>query len=887
MRRLLIALIVSCVAAQAYAYTNIIVDEGFSDAVATCTSIQDGAWSASTTWNCNREPLASDWVKIAHAVTISGDRTAWTVYVASTGSLTCNGAGSLTFSDTAPEATTRFYTGLLVLGASSCVRSSKTPWARTTAGIANGATAITVDACAGWVMGDRIVIGDTREAADLGDYAHTIWFPEVRTISAIASCVITLSSATGHAYTTARDHAGVVERTVPVGNLTRDFVFKSTTSATSRGHILFNADAVIDWEYVAVQDMGRTTLATLDNTTNHIGRYPLHLHHLNSAALVKGVVVERSLKWAYTVHASNGSTLQDNIAYDALGWGFGTEDGTETDNIFQGNLAILIDGPFQSFSSGGSGISPENGTNGDGFWLQGPYNQLIGNVAMNAQEDCFQIWDFVAPADYLHKFKDNEAIACNEGFSLWKFGDFTHITHIDHFMEWHNFTYGFYQYGSANLVFTNFYSRSDLTTFGSRVHLKQNWFGDYDPVWTVLLRPDIQNKDIGFREPYGVSGPQVGSGERIVIVVDPYFYNTVDVLAEMQGLAAGAEHVRTEFINPIHGNASGTHYEKRYSGAGDATKRNRIRVTNYQGVVGDNFEVFGAAQDATIHFGPTGEYSLQTGCPSAMMTNQQCFDAHGVSIYGQITPVAAHTRANMNTVCGFFCGADSAVQGKVLDFTITQGTSVTDTEGAAWTVNGSFTALRNGSTTSTVCYDFVVSSTDSQIYCLGADFVWRYWSGGSGGSWIVYSLVTGTVGGVESRTHWGLPPDTHTLPTSTSGTFIRNGGFVTSPYAPFFVDSDKLIWGALDSPATGTLVRTGWHADAYSEALPQTATPLARSTAGTPWSGLFCVGTVWKADNDAYATRSATTLTWTSSASPPGCSVNGAAIRRRLRFRVP
>lgn len=884
MRRLLLAVVLALYASQAYGYTSIIVDEGFSDAAATCVSTGAGAFSDSTKWTCSREPNGTDWVKIVHAITISGTRTAWTVYVASTGSLTCNGAGSLTFSDTAPEATTRFYTGLLVLGGSSCVRTSKTPWARTTAGIASGATSITVDACSGWAMGDRIVLGDTREIPTLNNVLSDSYQPEVRTISAIASCVITLSSATGHAYTTARDHAGVVERTIPVGNLTRDFVFKSATSATYRGHILFNADAVIDWEYVAVQDMGRTTLAALDNTANHIGRYSLHLHHLNSPALIKGVVVEGALKWAFTVHASNGSTLQDNVAYNALGWGFGTEDGTETDNVFQGNLSIFIAGPVGEFDSGIDAAN--NGKNGSGFWMQGPHNHLIGNVSMNAQMDCFQVWDFVAPADYLRTFRDNEAIACNEGFSLWKFGSFTQISHIDHFMEWHNFSYGFYQYGSANLIFTDFYSRSDPTTFNTRTGHTQNWFGDYDPVWSVFLRPDIQNKDIGFREPYGISGPQVGAGERVVIVIDPYFYNTVDVLADMQGLAGSSEHVRTELINPIHGNASGTHYEKRYSAAGNVTRRNRMRVTNYQGLVGDNFEVFGAAQDPSFAMGQTGAEAIQVGCPDAGTTNQQCWDAHGLATYGQLTPLAAHTRARMDAVCGFYCTGHETAPGKVADFTITQGTSVTDTEGAAWAVNGSFQAIRNGSNTSTVCYDFVVSSTDSQIYCLGSDLVWRYWSGGSGGSWIVYSLVTAIVGGVESRTSWGLPPDTHTLPASASGTFIRNGGFLTAPYEPFFVDSDHLIWGAVNSPATGTLVRTGWHADAYSEAVPQTSSPLARSTSSTPWSAVFCAGLVWKADNDVYATRSATTLFWTISGSAPSCGL-GNVGKRRLRFRVP
>lgn len=626
-------------------YTSIIVDEGFTNASVTCTSTGAGAWSDSGIWSCSRIPISSDWVQINHAVTISGDRNAWTVYVASGGSLTCNGAGSLTFSNTAYESGTQFYTGMLVLGGFTCVRPSKTSWARTTAGIASGATQITVDACSGWVMGDRILLPDTRERDTREPVITDQFQPEVMTISSIASCVITFTGATTHAYTTARDHAGTVERTIPVANLTRDFVFKSASAVGTRGHILFDKGATVDAQYMAVQDLGRTLNSEINGTTNHIGRYAFHLHHTAANATFTGNVVERSKRWAYTVHDSSDNTITYNIAYDALGWGIGTETGSESGNLFDHNFVTLVAGDG-SYNNGACQTANCRGNNGSGYWFESSTNVVTYNFAADCENTGFSVWDQGQTND-LATFSYNESVANQEGFTWWGAGNDGDIA--DHLIEWHSGEHGFYGYGVQS-TFTDYYSRGDPSRIGSRT-TKTNWFGDYDVSVATWLRADVQNKDYGWYMPYGVAAPQIGdlTTVRQVHFIDSYMWNEVDFLIFAAGLSTPAS-APTLFTstNVTHGNTSGIHYSKLFHGDGQIAQLHRMVVVNYNGT-SEGFEVYSTNQTgaSSIPVSATPGPTDYGGCPVSGQTNTTCWAMYSRAIYGAVSPVTAHSRANV------------------------------------------------------------------------------------------------------------------------------------------------------------------------------------------------------------------------------------------------
>ena len=79
----------------------------------------------------------------------------------------------------------------------------------------------------------------------------------------------------------ARDFDGVLEFLPHIGNLTRNVIVRSANPTGTRGHMAGIHMADMDIRYALFQDLGRTTFRPLNTTTNHIGRYPIHMHHVS------------------------------------------------------------------------------------------------------------------------------------------------------------------------------------------------------------------------------------------------------------------------------------------------------------------------------------------------------------------------------------------------------------------------------------------------------------------------------------------------------------------------------------------------------------------------------------------------------------------------------
>eukprot|EP00121_Abeoforma_whisleri_P005514 Awhi_evm2s5001 len=52
--------------------------------------------------------------------------------------------------------------------------------------------------------------------------------------------------------------------------------------------------------------------------------------------------VHHSFYRGYTIHGTNSSLIEDNVAYDIIGHTFYLEDGVEENNLFQHNLAAHV-----------------------------------------------------------------------------------------------------------------------------------------------------------------------------------------------------------------------------------------------------------------------------------------------------------------------------------------------------------------------------------------------------------------------------------------------------------------------------------------------------------------------------------------------------------------
>src|SRR4030095_1623179 len=134
----------------------------------------------------------------------------------------------------------------------------------------------------------------------------------------------------------------------------------------------------------------------LNTTTNHIGRYPIHMHHLSGPLptpangyqvtvlgnAVDGGSVETKVKWGINVHRTHYRSIKDNVVYNYNGAAIATEDGSESFNVFDHNFTLRGMGePNDSVSEARLAM----GTEGVGFWFRGPNNFVKNNVAANYQ----------------------------------------------------------------------------------------------------------------------------------------------------------------------------------------------------------------------------------------------------------------------------------------------------------------------------------------------------------------------------------------------------------------------------------------------------------------------------------------------------------------------
>ena len=198
-----------------------------------------------------------------------------------------------------------------------------------------------------------------------------------------------------------RDTAGAVVALPHVGNVTRSVVVRSESAGGTRGHLLFTERARVDIRYAAFEHLGRTTAAPLAGA-NQIGRYPVHFHHLmgprnpsNSGHqfVFSGNSVVDALKWGVAIHNSHYGLVSDNVVYRAEGAGIVTEQGNETENVIERNLVIRTGTPIANWynptygGAGGDGRPAgfgDFGWEGSALWFTGNDNYVRNNVAANA-----------------------------------------------------------------------------------------------------------------------------------------------------------------------------------------------------------------------------------------------------------------------------------------------------------------------------------------------------------------------------------------------------------------------------------------------------------------------------------------------------------------------
>src|SRR5262249_58596823 len=75
-----------------------------------------------------------------------------------------------------------------------------------------------------------------------------------------------------------------------------------------------------------------------------LAHYPIHFHETRlvpAGTFVKDSSVNHSMTRWYTIHTTQGVTLQRNVGFKSIGHGYYLEAGPETDNNFYANIGIL------------------------------------------------------------------------------------------------------------------------------------------------------------------------------------------------------------------------------------------------------------------------------------------------------------------------------------------------------------------------------------------------------------------------------------------------------------------------------------------------------------------------------------------------------------------
>jgi G8 domain len=278
----------------------------------------------------------------------------------------------------------------------------------------------------GWRPGDRLFVPDSRQVDENNKFnpGHVLHIDQV-TVQSVSSDgrSVTVSPALQYDHRGARDADTTPTvlsdgtRLRPhVGNLTRNVVIRSENPAGTRGHTLFTHRADVRIHYAQFQDLGRTLAEPLHSVTNHIGRYPLHVHHVwgpvnpsNTGYQFElvGNAVNDSRKWPVAIHGSHYGLIKWNVVFGGsqlTGAGLAVEDGSETENLIEENFVANVRGdinPRESAPDTANGTTP--GSAAECFWAAGFNNRYVNNVASDCRNWFQQIvsgpgWKFIVPA---------------------------------------------------------------------------------------------------------------------------------------------------------------------------------------------------------------------------------------------------------------------------------------------------------------------------------------------------------------------------------------------------------------------------------------------------------------------------------------------------------
>ncbi|XP_051729532.1 LOW QUALITY PROTEIN: fibrocystin-L-like [Ctenopharyngodon idella] len=279
------------------------------------------------------------------------------------------------------------------------------PWTRLSQTAQYGSNTLTLMDAVTWKTGDEIVIASTG-------HRHSQQENELMRIASVSADGRTLTLTEPLRYT----HLGVsvtlpdgtvFEARAEVGLLTRNIVVRGSNNMEWNDQIAACPDGFNTGEFAtqtcfqgrfgeevgsdqfggcimfhAPQPnqnlaIGRIEYVELFNVGQafRLGRYPIHWHLMGDVkfkSYVRGCGIHQSYNRAVTIHNTHNLLVERNVIYNIMGGAFFIEDGIETGNILQYNLAVFV---RQSTSLLNDDVTPA------AFWVTNPNNTIRHNAA--------------------------------------------------------------------------------------------------------------------------------------------------------------------------------------------------------------------------------------------------------------------------------------------------------------------------------------------------------------------------------------------------------------------------------------------------------------------------------------------------------------------------
>ncbi len=472
-----------------------------------------------------------------------------------------------------------FGTGILGFGHVVMVGEAKTSYVRLASEVAAGTTMLNITGTPkNWRTSDRLVLPSTTQGSsglNSTDYLALLT-PAQLTLQTLSGASLSVTPGLNQAHVGARNYLGQIGFLPHLGNLTRNIVIRSENPTGTRGHVLFTHRADIDLRYVLLKDLGRTTIQPL-SSSNQVGRYALHLHHLMGVTgkpagsyqyILIGNAIDSSSKWGITIHDTHYGLVRSNIMYNTPGAGIMTEDGSESFNVLEYNYAIYTIGTGDE--RGDSRFYQNDwGFEGSGIWLRGPNNYVRNNIVANSNSFAYSVMPFrmeqltkipkFPGADTsiasqttsyrmqqlkLLEFSNNVAYASRSGVTFWDTGSHANVFNLEvrdlsgnvaenlvkNMSLWHINRYGFYGYGVNRVTFDNWRQRGDIQVLAESPynHPIGLFFSDYPTRNTKVLNSDFQGLRTAILIPgkAGDSTDEFGNTSSLFLVKDSFFSAT-------------------------------------------------------------------------------------------------------------------------------------------------------------------------------------------------------------------------------------------------------------------------------------------------------------------------------------------------------------------------